>query len=157
MQVIAHRGNLTGPNPERENKLDYIAEALAEGVDVEVDVWFHEGKLYLGHDKPDTPISVGFLLDNRFWCHAKNIEALDVMLDHNVHCFFHDVDEVTLTSKGFVWTFPGKKLTKRSVCVLPETTTGFYGQKFSAICTDYTRFYKFADFPNVSNLPVPTA
>ena len=31
-------------------------------------------------------------------------------------------DDVTITSKGYLWTFPGKKIFKKSICVLPEKT-----------------------------------
>ena len=40
MKLIAHRGNIDGPNPERENSPEYIEEALKAGYDVEVDVWY---------------------------------------------------------------------------------------------------------------------
>ena len=54
------------------------------------------------------------------WCHAKNIEALYRLLKLKAHCFFHQNDNVTLTSKGFVWTSPTQQLTDKSICVLPE-------------------------------------
>ena len=38
MIYIAHRGNIRGPNPERENSPDYIDEAIQSGYYVEVDV-----------------------------------------------------------------------------------------------------------------------
>ena len=40
MIFISHRGNLEGPNPERENNPDYISEALERVYSVEVDVWY---------------------------------------------------------------------------------------------------------------------
>ena len=52
MKIISHRGNLTGPNPIRENSIDYIEEAIAEGFDVEVDLWVDDNECYLGHDDP---------------------------------------------------------------------------------------------------------
>jgi hypothetical protein len=52
MILISHRGNLNGPNPERENHPDYIWEALRAGFEVEIDVWWVEGKFKLGHDEP---------------------------------------------------------------------------------------------------------
>ena len=52
MLKIAHRGNLYGPDPERENTIEVISEALALGYDVEIDIWLVDGKLYLGHDEP---------------------------------------------------------------------------------------------------------
>ena len=50
MKLIAHRGNLHGPNPDKENSTDYINEAIESGYNVEIDVWFINNKWYLGHD-----------------------------------------------------------------------------------------------------------
>ena len=52
MIFIAHRGNLSGPQPENENKLAYIQAALDKGFSVEVDVIdFDEHDTFtLGHD-----------------------------------------------------------------------------------------------------------
>ena len=33
MKLIAHRGNISGPEPERENTMDYIEEAIQLGYD----------------------------------------------------------------------------------------------------------------------------
>jgi hypothetical protein len=138
-KIIAHRGNTDGPSAW-ENKPEHVLAALSKGFDVEVDVWLIEGKIYLGHDDPDYEIEASFLKDTRFWCHAKNIAALDLMMKMGVHCFFHNVDDVVLTSKGFLWTFPGKILFSNSVCVMPElhapTDSVFYG-----ICTDHATKY----------------
>ena len=58
MKYIAHRGNLNGPNRLLENKPDYLNVALSLGYDVEVDVWFIDGKFFLGHDRPDYEIDI---------------------------------------------------------------------------------------------------
>ena len=70
MKLIAHRGNINGPNPERENSPDYIKEALDKGFDVEIDVWKINGSYFLGHDAPEYRIEFGFLMNDRLWCHA---------------------------------------------------------------------------------------
>ena len=36
MILIAHRGNLKGPNPDKENKPDYLEFAINKGYDVEI-------------------------------------------------------------------------------------------------------------------------
>ena len=36
MKLISHRGNINGRNPERENSLDYVLEAL-ENYEVEIE------------------------------------------------------------------------------------------------------------------------
>ena len=55
MKLIAHRGNINGPDPSKENTPEYIEQAIAQGFDVEVDVRYSplHSKLYLGHDEPD--------------------------------------------------------------------------------------------------------
>ena len=119
---ISHRGNLTGNNSEKENDPRYILEAISKGYECEIDVWSIKDRLYLGHDEPQYEINLKFLQNNKLWCHAKNLTALEYMLLHNVHCFWHQEDDYTITSKGIIWTYPGKKLTKSSICVMPEKT-----------------------------------
>ena len=104
MRKISHRGNLFGPNPERENSPHYIFEALAEGFDVEIDVWYLTGTIQLGHDKPTYTVNKKMLNMNGLWCHAKNIKALEYMTNEGINCFWHQEDDVTLTSKGYIWT-----------------------------------------------------
>ena len=59
----------------------------------------------------------------------------------NAHYFWHQKDDITLTSKGYFWTFPGKKLTKNSICVLPEWNSL---RKFNCagVCSDFISKYK---------------
>ena len=49
MKIIAHRGLMVGPDPEAENQLDTLDEALSHGLDVEVDVRLIKGELLIGH------------------------------------------------------------------------------------------------------------
>lgn len=142
MILIAHRGNIDGPRPESENNPTYLIEAIDMGYDVEIDVWSLGGKLFLGHDEPQYEVSIEFLQNNKFWCHCKNIPALQQLLQNNVHCFFHKSDDVTLTSKNYIWTFPKKRLLPGSVCVMPEY--GFDGDLLDCvgICSDYVQNYR---------------
>jgi len=120
MYRISHRGNLRGKT-DQENKVAYIEEAIAAGFEVEIDVWFLNGQFYLGHDGPQETVPESFLGTYGLWCHAKNFDALDRMLPFgNIHCFWHQDDDFTLTSRGHLWTYPGKPLAKNSICVLPE-------------------------------------
>lgn len=149
MYWIAHRGNLTGPNPARENSPDYILEAIARGVDVELDVWWSEGAFYLGHDQPQYEIESEFLQKYReqFWCHAKNAPALARLLALQMHVFSHDVDPVVLTSQAVPWVYPGQPIDEISICVMPErvaeevyTIEQLKGCR--GICTDYIERYQ---------------
>ena len=138
MKYISHRGNLTGVNSSRENSPDYIKEALDAGFDVEVDVWYVDGKFMLGHDAPTYKTDVEFLLDSRLWCHAKNPEALEKMLGFGIHCFWHENDERTLTSQGYVWTYPYKELVKKSVVVILDKELDYgYVSGAVAVCGDW--------------------
>jgi len=150
MRFIAHRGNVFGRNSERENTPSYIDEALYKyNHDAEIDVWSIDNKLYLGHDGPDTEISLTFLLyrKTRLWCHAKNLEALTVLLEHGLHCFWHNTDDYTLTSQNIIWAYPGKSIQlPHCVCVMPErmsqdTYTLNQLQNCYAICTDDIHMY----------------
>lgn len=105
IQTIAHRGNTKGIT-EHENRPFYILDAAKENY-VELDVWYTDNKFFLGHDRPTYQVDPEFLYNKKFFCHAKNIEALHEMLKQpEIHCFWHEKDLVTLTSKGFVWKYP---------------------------------------------------
>jgi hypothetical protein len=141
MIFIAHRGNTNGPNPSRENSPSYIQEALEQGYFVEVDVWLQNRKIYLGHDEPQYEVGMSFLESNdRIVCHAKNAGALALLISKGLHCFGHDRDDVVLTSRGWLWTFPGKQLTCQSVAVMPESEKGWDITNCRAFCSDYATF-----------------
>ena len=142
ISLIAHRGNVAGKKPDIENTPSYLDAALARGYDVEVDVWYIKDKYYLGHDAPKTETTFEYLNNDRFWCHCKNIEALYELINTSVHCFFHQNDDVTLTSKGLLWVFPGKVLVPGSICVMPEL--GYDGDisRCAGICSDLISEYK---------------
>tara|TARA_R110000824_G_scaffold392328_2_gene590667 strand:+ start:31 stop:459 length:429 start_codon:yes stop_codon:yes gene_type:complete len=138
MIKIAHRGNLFGRIPERENSPEYIQEALAAGYDVEVDVWFEEGKLFLGHAKPQYEVSEEFLGNNNFWCHAKNPAALSKMLQNKeINCFWHQSDDYTLTSKGYIWTYPNKKILPGGIMVVFGNQNIPKTEDIGGICSDF--------------------
>jgi hypothetical protein len=144
MKLISHRGNLEGPNKEKENEPNYILHALSNGFDVEVDVWCINGVFFLGHDEPIYEIDETFLENEKIWCHSKNIESLEKMLENKkIHFFWHQEDSFTITSKNIIWTFPGNKLTKNSICVLPERSNYSKDEikKCFGVCSDYIRNY----------------
>jgi hypothetical protein len=145
MKFISHRGNISGRDIENENLPSRIEECLSLGFDVEIDVWRVNGVFLLGHDAPEHRVPVSFLQRERIWCHAKNIEALSVLVsDPKVHCFWHQEDDYTITSRGFVWVYPGKNLSDGSVCVMPERSDYSYEQLRSCagICSDNIMEYK---------------
>ena len=139
MVLISHRGNTEGRKADRENNPSYIDEALQLGYDVEIDVWFIEGVFYLGHDEPTYPVEREYLKNHKLWCHAKNIKALEALLIEDIHCFWHQNDDVTLTSNGYMWTYQGKELTKKSIAVMPERKVEL--KNISGVCSDYIKEY----------------
>ncbi|TPX64641.1 hypothetical protein SpCBS45565_g05742 [Spizellomyces sp. 'palustris'] len=144
--IIAHRGNTRGPRKELENTLPYIQDAIAQGFDVEVDVWSVDGQLFLGHDEPEIPIEPSFLdqYAANLWCHAKNVHALGYLLSRRdaLRSFSHDVDPHVITSDGRIWTYPGRELVKGAISVMPERSdhqTGIWN--CYGICTDFAMLY----------------
>ncbi len=141
MILISHRGNIDGKIVERENNPIYINEALDLGYDVEIDVWFVDGEFWLGHDYPQYKTDYKFLMNDRFWCHAKNLDALMEMKKYAIHYFWHETDTITLTSKNYVWAYPGKQPIKGSIACLPEMENDNV-LLCKGICSDYIKRYK---------------
>lgn len=106
MLIISHRGNLNGKNPKMENHPDYIKNAIKSGYAVEIDIWYENNKFILGHDFPQYVIDLDFLINDQLWCHAKNTDALHNLLKNKLHCFWHENDKFTLTSRGIPWCYP---------------------------------------------------
>ena len=142
MLFISHRGNLKGPNPDQENKPDYVLLAAKANFEVEIDVWYVNNEVFLGNDKPQYKINEDFVTYPKFWCHAKNIEALLFLTNKKSHCFWHQQDDFTLTSNKFIWTYPGKTITSNSIFYMPEKSKDVIWQSAAGICTDYPEFYK---------------
>lgn len=137
---ISHRGNINGRMKSFENQPNYIDNAISELYDVEVDVWFNDGQLFLGHDNPDYATNINWFLDriSNLWIHCKNIDAIDYFKNSgfNFNYFWHQKDDLTITSLGYFWTYPGKQLTKNSIAVLPEVV-GFKNIEISyGVCSD---------------------
>jgi hypothetical protein len=143
--IISHRGNIDGKNELLENSPDYIDNAISKGFDVEIDVWIDKSsKIFLGHDKPQYEIDISWLEErkNKLWIHCKNIDA--VVFFNNIkdfHYFWHQNDDVTLTSNSYIWAYPGKQPIRNSIAVMPEIfeddTSDCLG-----VCTDFPIRYK---------------
>ena len=141
MYLISHRGNLNGIQKDKENEPEYIISAIDKGFDVEVDVRFENNKFFLGHDHNQFEINKEFLLNKKIWCHAKTSEALLALDEIKAHFFWHQEDDYTITSKGYIWTYPGKKLLSKSICVLPEKAN-YKEINCLGICSDFIERYK---------------
>lgn len=143
MKIIAHRGNTRGPEPEKENSLLHIYDAIRRGFDVEIDIWIYENDIvFFGHDFPqyETTIETVESLKNKAWWHCKNVEALYYFSNstHYYKYFWHQEDDFTLTSNNYIWTYPGRPLTPYSISVLPEKNEfRDIGGEIYGICTDF--------------------
>lgn len=149
MIYIAHRGLFAGPDKLKENHPGQIALAIENDFDCEVDIKYINGRLYLGHDEPQYEVDEYWLRHTGLWIHCKNIEALMYFNQHpnwNYNYFWHDSDDYTLTSKGYVWTNVGKPLTNNSIMVMPEladpTLFNAYTSQCYGICSDYIQDIK---------------
>lgn len=144
MILIAHRGNINGRKPDRENHPDYIHEALLAGFDAEVDLWKIGGRYFLGHDKPRHEVSYEFLLRKagRLWIHAKDVQALEAVLQEpcfNVFC--HEHDTRTITTKGYIWTRSGQEdFCTRSI-LLELNPTALPESAFAGVCSNFPEHF----------------
>mgnify|MGYP001158384014 CR=1 FL=1 len=148
MKFISHRGNINGKISKRENEIDYVEKAISLGYDVEIDIFFYKQNFWTGHDKPKNKVKNKKLLTNKkIWMHAKNIDAAyELSKIKNAHFFWHQNDDIVLTSKSILWTYPGKQLTNNSVCVLPELDKKMSIKKIKkcfGVCSDYIQEFKY--------------
>ena len=72
--------------------------------------------------------------------HTKNLECFYELTNFDVNFFWHEEDKIVLTSKGFLWNYPGTQLSKKSICVLPERTSE-KKPECAGICSDYIKEY----------------
>ncbi len=147
MKLIAHRGNINGKLESWENEPTYIDLAIKKGYDVEVDVWYKDGILWLGHDKPDYGVDLRWFIDriSKLWIHCKNIEALNFFHsnfeNYPFNYFWHEEDTLTLTSFNYIWVYPNKQPIKNSIAVMPELNNDDVSQCLG-VCSDYVEKYK---------------
>lgn len=143
MIFISHRGNIEGPKRENENKPEYIDIALNLGFDVEIDVWVIEGVVFLGHDEPQYLLDLKWLHERveRLWIHCKNVGAILFFLDKKEFNFFwHENDLMAITSKHYIWAYPGKQPIEGSIAVLPELNDDDVNSCLG-ICSDFILKY----------------
>lgn len=156
MIIISHRANLNGPNPEKENRKSEINLRIREGYQVEIDViGDKKGNLFLGHDNSQEKVDISWLEERSksLWIHCKNKEALEIIHSHkSLNYFVHDKDMATITSKGYVWGYPGQKI-KNSIFVMPEWENDDLNGALG-ICTDFPQQHKKTNYTLVIQGPV---
>jgi len=145
MILISHRGNIDGKYESQENEPNYIDKAISKGFDVEIDVWYIDGILWLGHDKPDHGVNLRWFIDriSKLWVHCKNVESVIYFKEcgYDVNYFWHEEDTLTLTSHNHLWVYPGKQPIEKSIAVIPEIHNDDVS-KCLGICSDYIERYK---------------
>lgn len=150
MKLIAHRGNVDGPQPKWENRPEHIMDAVEAGFDVEVDVLYSGDTLLLGHDFSNSRMANiefwEFFYANieKFWIHCENPSALYYFLRKQVgNFFFHNDDLYTLTSRGDLWCYPGAPILESSTqktvvaCMPEKADPNWEFEVADAICSDY--------------------
>lgn len=136
MIIISHRGNLNGIDKKLENNPLHILE-LSKKINVEIDLWFINNELFLGHDDPVHKIDQSFF-NSKMWIHCKNIEAAQFMSEKKWNWFWHDNDKMTITSKGYIWCYPNIFL-KNGITVMKNYQKDL--PLTFGICTDYINKY----------------
>lgn len=121
MLLIAHRGNCSGLNPERENTHDYIDEAIERGYDVEIDLWSWNDALWLGHDEPQYEVNGSWLDDrkDKLWIHCKNFKAMNLLVSSDLRMFFHEKESYTIINgtPSLIWAHDLSELSCK--CIIP--------------------------------------
>ncbi len=73
------------------------------------------------------------------WLHAKNFDACIRLKNTELNWFWHENDKITLTSKNYLWCFPG-------VYIQDGITVEFGHNKnlpknILGVCTDFPELY----------------
>lgn len=145
MILIAHRGNTNGIFESFENEPTYIDMAIKKEFDVEIDVWFKDNVLWLGHDKPQYGVDFRWFRDRigKLWIHCKNVDAINYFktCGYDFNYFWHETDTITLTSLNYIWAYPNKQPIENSIAVMPEINNDDT-TKCIGICSDFIEKYK---------------
>ena len=140
---ILHRGNDNGPSSENENNPIILYQHLNEGWDIEIDIWKINDSLYLGHDYHQILIDLNepFLTNKNTWIHCKNLDAFFYFYNHieneKYHFFIHEKDNITITSKGFIWGNIDIKLNCTGSINVVNKKTNFIKYIGQGICIDW--------------------
>ena len=82
---------------------------------------------------------------DKLWVHCKNIGAITLFQSNDrlkdCHYFWHQKDDIALTSRNILWTYPDKVLSKNSICVMPELSNQEIPDFVYGICSDHIMDY----------------
>ena len=150
MKLISHRGNIRGPIPDKENRPSYIDCAIGNGYDVEIDVNYVNGELWLGHDEPQYKVThTGIQERSQYlWLHCKDFESAKECWKYQAFC--HSGDPFVFTSNNKIWLHGENEsiYTLDDMTIIPvineQESTSFHtanGIPFG-VCTDYPAILK---------------
>lgn len=147
MKYISHRGNIDSINPDQENSSKYIDQAISKGYDVEMDVRLVNNYLYLGHDSPDYPVSLPWLLERKdyLWVHTKNFAALDYLIDYDLRVFYHQKESHTIINRcNLIWSHNLSEAGEKSIIPLLslKEVQSFNYPHVYGVCSDFISFLK---------------
>ncbi len=145
MILISHRGNINGRLESLENEPAYIDLAIKKDYLVEVDVWYVNNVLYLGHDKPLYGVDFGWFRDRltKIWVHCKNIEAFEFFKkqEYKFNYFWHENEKSVITSENYIISHVDEEPTHGTIAMMPEKHN-FDVSKCLGVCSDYIEKYK---------------
>tara|TARA_B100001057_G_scaffold501275_1_gene623042 strand:- start:48177 stop:48638 length:462 start_codon:yes stop_codon:yes gene_type:complete len=143
MRIISHRGNLSYPNPDIENRPEVIEDVISKGFDCEIDLRFENGLFFLGHDISQYKVEYEWLqnLSDYLWVHCKDHSSIAKLSSEKskLNYFWHENDMFTLTSKNFIWTAQKNKSDDLSRTVIVDLNIKDFQSidQYFGICTDY--------------------
>jgi hypothetical protein len=162
MELISHRGNITGADSRSENTTARVNDALSEGYAVIVDVWLANHELYLCSGEPSLKsptsrskgyktgppqerIAESYLENDMIIARARTPETLARLHQNpNIHCFSGDM---ALTSRGYIIT-TSPVAGENVICVNPDVVPDCYG-----LCSDKIRQHGRPDVDATATIP----
>jgi hypothetical protein len=141
-QKIAHRGLIDGPNHQAENSMTTTTEWCRQGRASEIDIWWHQGRFWIGHDEPREPVSPECLHSEYLWIHAKNPEGLYHLQKLSnekgwgLRIFYHTDEDYVLTTTGDTIIYPGLPDMEGWTYMMPESSD-VIPTVAAKICSDY--------------------
>lgn len=144
MIYISNKGNLFGPDPQKENLPEYVDEAINAGFQVKVDLWISDDRIFLGDGYPKYKIDLAWLINRylKLWIQCKNASAVSFMQEHDhFHYFWNYNDSITLTSLKYVWASPYHPAIKKSIVVSPNIIERDFSE-YMGICSDFIADFK---------------
>jgi hypothetical protein len=149
MKLISHRGNINGRIEEAENSIPYISDTMSLGYDVEIDIWYINNILYLGHDGPQYKTDLNWLLRNmeRLWIHCKDFSSLNYLIKYPLRVFYHEKENQTIINQcNLIWSHDLSNISQNSIIPLLNLNEiqsyDFSKKDVYGVCSDFVIILK---------------